>query len=235
VVEGGAGAPAVVLEAGSGCDSGLWQEVQQRVARATASYSYDRAGHGSSDPAGPWSFEGWAADLESWVTELRVPPPYVLAGHSFGAHIVRAFAAAHPGEVTGMVLVDARHERWRELLPDAFHTRLRELSPYDTEQALQADEFVRGLPRPERVPVTVITHGRADWIPEEFGLGPRDRNRCEQAWQEMQRDLAAQFPGAVVRVAADSGHLIPAEQPDLVAAGVPGLRVLGRLRGGAPR
>jgi pimeloyl-ACP methyl ester carboxylesterase len=33
----------------------------------------------------------------------------------------------------------------------------------------------------------------------------------------MQRDLAAQFPGSVVRVAADSGHLIPAEQPDLVA------------------
>jgi len=127
------------------------------------------------------------------VAELRVPPPYLLAGHSLGGHIIRAFAAAHPGEVTGMVLVDARHERWRELLPDAFHARLRELSPYDTEQALQADEFVRGLPGPERVPVTVITHGRADWIPEEFGFGPRDRNRCEQAWQEMQRDLAAQF------------------------------------------
>jgi len=108
VVEGGAGKPAVVLEAGSGCDSGLWQEVQERVASVTASYSYDRAGHGSSDPAGPWSFEAWVADLESWVAELRVAPPYVLAGHSFGGHIIRAFAAAHPGEVTGIVSTACR-------------------------------------------------------------------------------------------------------------------------------
>jgi len=232
VVEGGAGKPAVVLEAGSGCDSGLWQEVQERVASVTASYSYDRAGHGSSDPAGPWSFEAWVADLESWVAELRVAPPYVLAGHSFGGHIIRAFAAAHPGEVTGIVLVDARHERWRELLPDAFHARLRELSPYDTEQSLQADEVLRGLPGLDGVPVTVITHGRADWIPEEFGFGPGDRNRCEQGWQEMQRDLSAQFPGSVVRVAADSGHLIPAEQPDLVAGEI--LALVRRLPA-APR
>jgi hypothetical protein len=75
--------------------------------------------------------------------------------------------------------------------------RLRALSPYDTEQARQADEVLRGLPDPERGPVTVITHGRADWIPEEFGFGLDDRNRRGQAWQEMQRDLAAQFPGWV--------------------------------------
>jgi pimeloyl-ACP methyl ester carboxylesterase len=81
------------------------------------------------------------------------------------------------------------------------------------------------------VPVTVITHGRADWIPEDFGFGPRDRNRCEHAWQEMQRDLAAQFPGSVVRVAADSGHLIPAEQPDLVAGEI--LALAGRRTGQA--
>ena len=108
MVEGGAGAPAVVLEAGSGCDSGLWREVQQRVARATASYSYDRAGHGSSDPAGPWSFEGWAADLESWVTELRVPPPYVLAGHSFGGHIVRASTSTIPVTSPGWAAANTR-------------------------------------------------------------------------------------------------------------------------------
>lgn len=128
---------------------------------------------------------------------------------------MRAFAARHPGDVAGMVLVDARHQRWGEMLPDLFHARLRELDPDNTEQALHADEIVRALPGPG--PLTVITHGRADWIPEKFGFGPAELDRCEQAWQEMQRDLAAQSAGSVFRVAAESGHLIPAEQPDLVA------------------
>jgi pimeloyl-ACP methyl ester carboxylesterase len=35
-----------------------------------------------------------------------VPPPYILVGHSFGALIVRAFAAKYPNETTGLVLVD---------------------------------------------------------------------------------------------------------------------------------
>jgi pimeloyl-ACP methyl ester carboxylesterase len=217
VVQGGHGTPAVLLEAGFGCDSGLWRAVQERVARVTACYSYDRADHGSSDWAGPWSFEAWVGDLDAWVAELAVPPPYVLAGHSFGGHIVRAFAARHPGEVAGMVLVDARHQRWREMLPDFFHARLRELGPYDAEQALHADEVVRGLPTLDGVPLTVITHGRGDWIGENFGFGVAELDRCEQAWQEMQHDLAAQVPGAVFRVAAHSGHLIPADSPELVA------------------
>jgi pimeloyl-ACP methyl ester carboxylesterase len=217
VVQGGRGTPSVLLEAGFGCDSGLWRDVQERVARVTACYSYDRADHGASDWAGPWSFEAWVTDLDAWVAELAVPPPYVLAGHSFGGHIVRAFAARHPGEVAGMVLVDARHQRWREMLPDFFHARLRDLGPYDTEQALHADEVVRGLPGLGRVPLTVITHGRADWIPAEFGFGATELERCEQAWQDMQRDLAAQTPGSVFRVAAQSGHLIPADSPELVA------------------
>jgi pimeloyl-ACP methyl ester carboxylesterase len=234
VVQGGCGAPAVVFEAGFGCDSGLWREVQERVAQVTATYSYDRADHGLSEDAGPWSLEAWVADLETWIGALAVPPPYVLAGHSFGGHIVRAFGARHPGEVTGMVLVDARHQRWREMLPDYFHARLRELAPFDTEQALNADEVIRGLCDAGvsgldvsglgggglgggGLRVTVITHGQVDWIPAAFGFGPAEVERCEQAWQDMQRDLAAQFPGAAFRVAARSGHLIPAEEPELVA------------------
>jgi hypothetical protein len=68
-----------------------------------------------------------------------------------------------------------------------------------------------------RMPLTVITHGRAGWIPDEFGFGPAERDHCERAWQALQHDLAARSPNSVFRVAATSGHLIPAEQPDLVA------------------
>jgi pimeloyl-ACP methyl ester carboxylesterase len=41
---------------------------------------------------------------------IHVGPPYVLAGHSYGGMITREFAALYPGEVSGMVLLDASSE-----------------------------------------------------------------------------------------------------------------------------
>lgn len=217
VAQSGSGAPAVILEAGSGCGSDLWEAVQEQTADLTAVYSYDRAGHGSSDPGEPWTLEVWVADLERWLAAAAVPPPYVLAGHSLGGHIVRAFAARHPGDVAGMVLVDVRHEDAFGQLPESFLARLAELAPRDTEQARRADELVRGLPATGGLPVSVLTHGRADWIPDDFGVPQAGLDQAEQTWQRYQRELAGRFGSASVLIARDSGHLIPAEQPDLVA------------------
>ena len=42
-----------------------------------------------------------------------IAPPYLLVGHSFGGLVVRYFAAQYPGEVQGVVLVDAmRTDEW---------------------------------------------------------------------------------------------------------------------------
>jgi pimeloyl-ACP methyl ester carboxylesterase len=217
VAQSGSGAPAVILEAGSGCGSELWEAVQERVASRTAVYSYDRAGHGSSDPGEPWTLDSWVADLERWLAAAAVPPPYVLVGHSLGGHIVRAFAARHPADAGGMILVDARQEDAFGRMPESFLTRLAELAPRETEQARRADEIVRGLPGPGGLPVSVITHGRADWIPDDFGVPQADRDQAEQTWQRSQRELAGHFGSSSFLIAADSGHLIPADQPDLVA------------------
>jgi pimeloyl-ACP methyl ester carboxylesterase len=39
-----------------------------------------------------------------------ITPPFVLVGHSFGGYVIRFFNDAHPGEVAGMVFVDAANE-----------------------------------------------------------------------------------------------------------------------------
>jgi pimeloyl-ACP methyl ester carboxylesterase len=72
--------------------------------------------------------ERWLADLEGWLSVGQVPAPYLLVGHSLGGHIVRAFAARHPADVMGMILVDARHEDLYPGLPQPFLARLAELS-----------------------------------------------------------------------------------------------------------
>jgi pimeloyl-ACP methyl ester carboxylesterase len=103
----GLGEPTVILEAGIAASSLSWTLVQPRVAGLTRVCSYDRAGLGWSD-AGPSPVTAGdsAAALHALLDTMRIPPPYILAGHSYGSFVNRLFAERYPGEVAGIVLVD---------------------------------------------------------------------------------------------------------------------------------
>ncbi len=112
----GKGAPAVIFEAALGGTSLSWSLVQPEVAKFASACSYDRAGFGWSD-AGPMPRTAgrMADELHTLLEQLRVSPPYVLVGHSFGAFVTRIFGARHPGETGGLVLVEpAFPEDWVE-------------------------------------------------------------------------------------------------------------------------
>jgi len=104
----GSGGPAVILQAGLGASSSSWAGIAPAVAATTTVCTYDRAGHGRSDEAGPQDGIALATDLHSLLARAGVPAPYVLVGHSSGGPYVRVFAAQYPGEVAGMVLLDAQ-------------------------------------------------------------------------------------------------------------------------------
>ncbi len=107
VHEIGRGSPAVLFEAGIAGTSVGWSLVQPEVARFTTAVSYDRAGLGWSDScrAGV-TLERMAAEVFSLLEQSEIEPPYILVGHSFGGLLVRAYAAARPEQVAGLVLVD---------------------------------------------------------------------------------------------------------------------------------
>ncbi|MFZ0583640.1 MAG: alpha/beta hydrolase [Candidatus Acidiferrales bacterium] len=107
LLSAGQGSPVVVFESGLMSTVLSWSEIQPEIAKATRVVCYDRAGLGWSDPGTP------PRDAEHIVEELhhlldltRVPPPYVLVGHSFGGLTTRLFAARYPEEVIGLVLID---------------------------------------------------------------------------------------------------------------------------------
>src|SRR6185312_2683799 len=103
----GGGAPTVVLESGLGLPMTVWSKVQPRLAPHFRVCAYDRAGYGTSDPGPmPRDASHVATDLASLLEAERLPPPYVLVGHSLGGEFVRLFAAEHPDQVVGLVLVD---------------------------------------------------------------------------------------------------------------------------------
>jgi pimeloyl-ACP methyl ester carboxylesterase len=104
----GSGGPAVILQAGLGASSSSWAGIAPAVAAATTVCTYDRAGHGRSDEAGPQDGIALATDLHTLLERAGVPGPYILVGHSSGGPYVRVFAANYPDEVAGMVLLDAQ-------------------------------------------------------------------------------------------------------------------------------
>jgi pimeloyl-ACP methyl ester carboxylesterase len=116
----GQGSPTVVLEAGLGSPGLTWALVQPEVARRTRVCSYDRGGYGYSDPVGrePRTAAQVALELRALLERGGERGPYVLVGHSFGGLVARVLAAQSPGDVAGLVLVDASHEDARARLPD---------------------------------------------------------------------------------------------------------------------
>jgi pimeloyl-ACP methyl ester carboxylesterase len=99
--------PSVILEAGIASSCLSWKPVQDRVATFARVCSYDRAGLGWSEPRSqPRTLDQLVTELRSLLQSASIPAPYILVAHSFGALIVRHFAALHPGEVSAIILVD---------------------------------------------------------------------------------------------------------------------------------
>jgi pimeloyl-ACP methyl ester carboxylesterase len=114
-----AAGPTVVLEAGAGLPSFLFDDLTAALGDDLPVLAYDRAGSGYSDGhprAG--SLEQVTADLHELLAEVELPGPYLLVGHSIGGHYARAYAAGHPGEVAGLVLLDPRHEQLSARMPE---------------------------------------------------------------------------------------------------------------------
>ena len=109
------GDPIVVLEAGAGDFSVEWALVQPGVAQFARVCSYDRADDGWSDMGPhPRTMRQIVYELHTLLERAGERPPYLLVGQSFGAPVVRLYAATHPAEVAGMVLVDGGSDNpWR--------------------------------------------------------------------------------------------------------------------------
>jgi pimeloyl-ACP methyl ester carboxylesterase len=114
----GTGDPTVLIEAGASADWLGWQGVQAKLSPLTRVCTYDRAGHGWSEPRdGPRDAEAIAAELHVLLGAAGVRPPLVLAGHSAGGLYVREYAREFPAEVAGAVLIDSSSPQQIDELP----------------------------------------------------------------------------------------------------------------------
>src|ERR687893_2753882 len=93
----GEGSPTVVLDAGLNGGTMSWAKVQEQVSNHTRVCSYDRAGMSWSEPGPkPRTFMRIADELHALLQAAGEQGPYVLVGHSVGAHTIRFFVQGYP-------------------------------------------------------------------------------------------------------------------------------------------
>lgn len=226
----GAGPYTVILESGFGRDLSVWRKVAPALAASSRVVAYSRAGHGRSDPRpGVPDLAARTGQLEELITAAGLKPPFILVGHSYGAFLIRSFAARHPQQVAGMVFVDPSHER--------FNIELRKLDPAQVERdnglmekwtppAMQAElRSVQAIldsgvlraaePLPD-VPAVVLTSVQRRAQPQMFLETPA----AVEVWRNLHQHFFREFRTGSHVVTPDSGHNIHLEQPELVIAAV---------------
>lgn len=114
----GSGVPTVVLEAAASASWLAWRRVQPQLSQQTRVCSYDRAGHGWSEPRpGPRDADHIVDELHDLLNQAGVERPLVLVGHSAGGLYGREYARRFPTEVAGVALLDASSPRQLDVLP----------------------------------------------------------------------------------------------------------------------
>ena len=107
----GQGAPTVLFESGLDTNGALaWSAVHDQVASFTHACAYDRAGVMWSDrKSTTYDGEGVARDLHALLKAAGEKGPYVMVGHSLGGPYIMNYVRLYPGQVAGVVFVDASH------------------------------------------------------------------------------------------------------------------------------
>jgi pimeloyl-ACP methyl ester carboxylesterase len=218
----GSGSPTIILESGLGGDHRTWERVQPALAESGRVCTYDRAGVGESDPAsGSRTAMDAVEDLTLLLEAAEIEAPYVLVGFSYGGAIAQLFAAMHPDEVVGLVLVESNHPleaaQFEEHLTPAQveEDRAAVLANPEQMDVFAGLDELQGAGSLPNVPLVVVTAGISEGWPPGWDAETFDALRAAQ-----QADLATLTDHGSQVIAETSTHHVPSQEPATIIAAV---------------
>jgi len=215
VCDGPAGdRPVVWLEAGAFGFAADWGATQAALTAAGwRSCAYDRAGMGFSPP-GPQPRDGLAVveDFEKLVAASGETGPFILVGHSMAGLRLREYAGRNPGQVAGLVLVDAA-------TPEATNgPMVRFVKAFATASQWAAGAASMGLLKP--LAYTSLS--------DKIGLPPAAKAEKRWAFANGRHNRTAAQEVVLWREAAAQAAAVPAYDPAWPVAVVTAGPVKGR-------
>jgi pimeloyl-ACP methyl ester carboxylesterase len=231
----GKGEPTIVFVTGKGRAQTDFKKVYTKIKKTNQIFSYDRAGLGQSETfKNERRVDTMAFELHELLVKGKIKPPYILVGHSLGAHIMRCFVSMYPGMVSGMVFVDPAHEyefkNGLEMRSDSDKIVFREefksylkvdgrskghnaeskhCFDFDSSGFATNQRIVKDLKLPTHIPITVLISTLTDvdnaYIEKEIEY----RIQFFENWKTMNTQTK------VIKT-SKSGHFIHMNEPGLV-------------------
>jgi pimeloyl-ACP methyl ester carboxylesterase len=250
----GTGSPTVVFVSGLDSAADVWTGYQANpslavfggVAKFGRVCAYDRPGTpvgdnltpSRSDPVPqPTTAQDAVRDLHALLRAAGEPSPYVLVGHSYGGLITRLYAGEYPGEVAGLVFVDAFAPEWQTAFTPGQWQIVKAITGPSKDQLTKYPEMERidfdaslaqaraAAPPRRSLPVVVLSRNTRTnpmgpfiasrvaqgklptFVPPDFGY------TIDCAWSKAQEALARLVPNTKHIVVTGSGHNIQIDQP----------------------
>ncbi|WP_460974833.1 alpha/beta fold hydrolase [Spirosoma knui] len=211
--------PPILFESGGGQDATQWDSIATIVhdrIQATV-ITYDRAGFGKS------SFDTLNYTIRQEVNCLEAALQQVgyshsdllLVGHSLGGFYNRVYAARHPNQVKGLILIDPRIPSYADMRLARTYFQGLNRKDYEAEymslyyllaRMERTSNYVRQIPLPSAIPIL-------DIMAEH---GPFAEAKENKRFQADQRNLVKGHRNRRLLFAKGSSHNIPYDQPALV-------------------
>jgi pimeloyl-ACP methyl ester carboxylesterase len=205
--------PTVVMDAGYGNYSNTWDSIIPEISMLTEVLVYDRAGLGKSEKSpNKRTSQEMVKELNSLLTKMKIKPPYILVGHSFGGVNTRIYATEYPNEVAGLILVDSPPEEYKErflpTMPKEFQEAYNNQFIYEGNY----DEFMESLRQLKKsrrqlnVPLIVLSAGKKAHYSKE----------SQELWNQMQKEILDISIKSELIIAKNSAHFIQNDEPTVV-------------------
>jgi pimeloyl-ACP methyl ester carboxylesterase len=239
LVDRAPGQPVVVFEGGAVQRLETWNPIFDQAAAIAPAIAYDRRGVGKSEFDGePQTLKHAANSLHALLAAMKVAPPYVLAGHSYGGVLIRVFAHEFPTEVKGLVYlesadVDMTYAEVDALSPNArrfFYVLAADVPPNlppgmraEFENIVQLGQTdtaeARALRPPAGIPTAVVVgagkYERAqDPAPPEVAAG------LLRLQIKHQLEWTLSSPQGLMLIARHSGHYVHQDDPELAVQAI---------------
>lgn len=158
----------VVFVHGMACSADIWDAQLAYAARTRRAIAIDLRGHGTSTPPADddYSPEACAVDLFAVLEALGLDR-IVLVGHSYGACVALAAAAAKPNAIAQLILVDPPID-CSQLPPEAYEAQIA-----PTEAALATEDWRSTLENSFRGALTGGTSATHDRILARLAATPK--------------------------------------------------------------
>ncbi|MBU1390659.1 MAG: alpha/beta hydrolase [Gammaproteobacteria bacterium] len=230
-VDIGAGSKTLVIESGIGMGLAYWQPLLADLSKLhIRTVIYSRAGNGKSQAAKDVNLAASNQRLEKLLTAINAKENLILIGHSFGGLHVRAFAAAHPERVKGLLLVDPSHElfdselskydaTWAERDRTRLNGMMKNQPEWDLLQGIYHQKMIADDNIANKIPVVIVTSSKLN--ESDWWIGHSVQGK--KIWRDLHQSLIRNNANSIHMVTNQTGHNVPHENKLLLLSSVSAL------------